>query len=196
MVRYLAPSDYTSMPWKNGGGRTIEIAKHPAAATLAEFAWRVSIADVGSDGPFSRFPGIDRTIVLIEGAGMRLTDGGREVEIRTPFVPYRFSGDDDVGCALIGGSVRDFNAMFRRGAAHGSVEIVRGGNAEIAPNDFVLAYAATGAHDCVIAGNPPRRLDAGHAVLVERYGNAESTPIAVKPSNSGAVALVVSIECP
>ena len=79
MYRLLTPADYRPMPWKNGAGRTTEIAAHPAGAALDAFAWRVSIADVERDGPFSRFPGIDRTIVLLDGAGMRLAcpDGAR-----------------------------------------------------------------------------------------------------------------------
>src|SRR4029453_7140835 len=68
MVRLLTPNDYRSRPWKNGAGRTTEIAVHPAGAGLDAFAWRVSIASVERNGPFSAFPGIDRTIVLLDGA--------------------------------------------------------------------------------------------------------------------------------
>ncbi len=75
MVRLLTPADFHPMPWKNGAGRTTEIAVYPPGASLDAFLWRVSIADVERDGPFSRFPGIDRTIVLLEGGGMRLRSG-------------------------------------------------------------------------------------------------------------------------
>src|SRR6185369_11614525 len=83
MFRLLTPSDYRPMPWKNGGGRTIEIAVHPVGATLDAFQWRVSIADIERDGPFSRFPGIDRTIVLLEGAGMHLRSASRDIDLTT-----------------------------------------------------------------------------------------------------------------
>jgi len=195
MVRFLDSADYTSMPWKNGGGRTTEIAAYPPGAALDAFAWRVSIADVASDGPFSRFPGVERTIVLLDGAGMWLRSRGREKELRTPFEPYRFSGDDAVDCTLIAGPVRDFNAMFRRGAARGSVAVIRGDPVEIAQGDFVLAYAATGAHDCVIPGHPARVLDAGNAVLVERPADGDCAPVLFRPSRN-AVALVVSVDLP
>jgi environmental stress-induced protein Ves len=125
MYRLLTPSDYRPMPWKNGGGRTIEIAAYPIGATLDEFLWRVSIADVERDGPFSRFPGIDRTIVLLEGAGMRLRSGTRDIELTTRFVPHDLSGDDAIECTLVAGPSRDFNAMFRRGRARGRVVVVR-----------------------------------------------------------------------
>ncbi|HXZ10527.1 MAG TPA: HutD family protein, partial [Paraburkholderia sp.] len=59
-------------PWKNGGGVTREVAAYPQGAGLDTFVWRVSVADVSQPGPFSRFAGIDRTLVLLSGAGMLL----------------------------------------------------------------------------------------------------------------------------
>ncbi len=196
MVRLLTPADYVSMPWKNGAGRTTEIAAYPPGAALDGFAWRVSIADVERDGPFSRFPGIDRTIVLLEGAGMRLTGGGGDSALRTPFEPHSFSGDDAIDCALVAGPVRDFNAMFRRNRACGAVAVVRGGGAEIAPSEFLLAFAATGAHECVLPGRPPERLAPGHALLVGPASATAAGPIAIRPLTVDAVALVVSVDCP
>ncbi len=38
------------MPWKNGGGVTTEICVSPPSGA---FDWRVSIATVNADGPFS-----------------------------------------------------------------------------------------------------------------------------------------------
>ena len=72
--RILRSSDYQRMPWKNGGGTTTEIWK--AASPAGEMLWRLSIADVASDGPFSEFPGIDRWIMVIAGKGMELTIDG------------------------------------------------------------------------------------------------------------------------
>jgi environmental stress-induced protein Ves len=195
MLRLFTPADYCTMPWKNGGGRTTEIAAHPPGATLDTFVWRVSLADVACDGPFSRFPGVDRTIMLLEGAGMRLAGDGRDVELRMPLEPFRFSGDETIECTLLAGPVRDFNAMFRRGAARGSVAVVRGGHTAIAPTDFRLAYAATGAQQCVIAGRRPFVLEPGHAVLVERWADVDSAPLAIAPLAAGGIALVVSVEC-
>jgi environmental stress-induced protein Ves len=195
MIRLLTPADYCSMPWKNGGGRTTEIATHPPGAALDAFVWRASIADVGRDGPFSPFPGVDRAIVLLEGAGMRLTGDDRDVELRKPFEPLRFSGDESIECTLIAGPVRDFNAMFRRGAASGSIAVVRGSGAAVAPSDFRLAYAAAGAHECAMPDRPPFVLEPGHTVLVERWASVDAAPLAIAPLAAGAVALVVSVEC-
>ena len=65
----------------------------------------------------------------------------------------------------------------------------------IAPTDFRLAYAATGAHQCVIAGRRPFVLEPGHAVLVERWADVDSAPLAIAPLAAGGIALVVSVEC-
>ena len=61
-MRILRAPDYRVMPWKNGGGTTTEVAVSPEGAGLDHFDWRISMARVEQDGPFSTFPGIDRTL--------------------------------------------------------------------------------------------------------------------------------------
>ena len=53
------------MPWKNGGGETLELAIAPAGAGLEDFAWRISSARVGAAGPFSACAGVDRSLALL-----------------------------------------------------------------------------------------------------------------------------------
>jgi uncharacterized protein len=116
-MRHLRVQDYRIMPWKNGGGSTSELAISPEESGLSgnPFMWRVSIADVVADGSFSRFPGYDRHIMVIEGEGMVLqAEGGREIELSTAFAPTSFSGDLDVHSRLIRGPVRDFNLIVAR----------------------------------------------------------------------------------
>ena len=55
-------------------GVTTEIAIHPPA-TMNRSDWRVAVADVARDGSVPR-PRVDRTIVVIDGAGMRFTAVG------------------------------------------------------------------------------------------------------------------------
>ncbi len=71
-VRIRRSADLQPTPWKNGGGVTRELAAFPPHSNFADFIWRVSVADVHADGAFSAFPGIDRQIALLEGAGMTL----------------------------------------------------------------------------------------------------------------------------
>jgi hypothetical protein len=191
--RLLAPADYRRMPWRNGAGRTTEIAAHPTGAALDAFDWRISVADVVKDGPFSRFAGIDRTLVVIAGAGMRLDGDGHSVLLSGLYEPYAFSGDDAVACTLLAGPVRDFNLMLRRGRGRGRVTVMRGEGARVPPARFRLCYAVTGACECLLAGHAPFTVIADHALLVEDDG-AAAAPLAVNPLTADAVALVTAID--
>ena len=112
--------DHRRMPWQNGGGITYEVAREPADG---DFDWRISMAEVAGDGPFSALPGVDRVIALIEGEWMALTiDGKRHLlPLRHPF---SFSGDSRVTCEVPGAS-RDLNVMTRRGRASAAVEMLQ-----------------------------------------------------------------------
>ncbi|RCK45271.1 hypothetical protein TH25_18220 [Thalassospira profundimaris] len=115
-VRILRASDYRRMPWKNGGGETVEIAVFPANAGLDDFAWRISMATVASDGPFSSFPGIDRTLSILHGAGMTLVIGDKvPVTLTRDTEPYPFAADVATSALLVDGPITDLNVMTRRG---------------------------------------------------------------------------------
>lgn len=134
--RLIRPAEHRVMAWKNGGGSTAEIAVEPAGADLARgFDWRLSIATVGRDGPFSAFAGYDRTIMLIEGAGMVLDFGdGRSERMEERFRPFDFAGEDAVECRLLDGPIRDFNLMLRRVSHAAEVHVV-----ELADEPLALA---------------------------------------------------------
>lgn len=172
----------------------MEIATHPPGAALDDFLWRISIAEIDRDGPFSPFPGIDRIIVVLEGEGMRMRGRALDAKLTTPFVPHAFSGDESIECTLIAGRTRDFNAMFRRGKARGTIAIVRDAAAEFAPTDFRLAYAATGNHECILSEGASRMLAPEHSLLIDGGGDGEAS-LTIRPLATGAVALVVSIDC-
>lgn len=112
--RHFPKHRFTAMPWKNGGGVTHEVARFPAEA--ADWDWRISIAEVAQDGPFSPFPGCERALLLLSGAGMRLRIAGREVDLHKPGDSVRFAGEDAVEAFLSDGPTVDFNAIWRRDA--------------------------------------------------------------------------------
>ena len=103
------------MPWKNGGGFTTEIAIGPEGAALDQFDWRVSMAEIMTDGPFSSFAGIDRTLSILEGNGIRLTVGGETTVLTRESAPFGFPGDAATSAILVDGPVIDLNVMTRRG---------------------------------------------------------------------------------
>nr|WP_202519738.1 HutD family protein [Streptomyces sp. SID1034] len=123
----MRAADLRAVPWRNGGGVTRNILAHPEGAGTADFVWRVSLADVGADGPFSGFPGVDRILTVVEGAGMDLLVGGRRRLVDERFEPQRFPGDAPTDCRLLAGPVVNFNVMFRRGTPAPAVAVVRGG---------------------------------------------------------------------
>ena len=117
----LRASDYQRVRWKNDGGWTTEIAREPADATQA-FRWRVSIADIESDGPFSNFPGVDRDLLLLAGNGIELDiDGAPPLRLTERFRRAHFAGESNVDCRLLAGPTRDFNVMVRRDAVRAEV---------------------------------------------------------------------------
>jgi len=189
--RVLAPGDYRRMPWKNGGGHTLEIAVDPPDADLAHFAWRVSIAAIERDGPFSSFPGVDRTLVLLSGNGMRLSGDGAPVELRTAYEPVTFAGEAALDCALAEGPTRDFNLMVRRAVVSGSVCIVRDRACALPPAAAYICYAARGACESLLAGFPPIEVAAEHTLVVT--SDAAMHGLHVNPTAPHSVALVAVI---
>ena len=115
-----------AMAWKNGGGVTREIVREPAGASLDDFDWRVSVADIAAAGPFSRFVGVDRHLLLLEGDGVNLTsaEAGLDVSLLADGTVLAFSGDVDMGSQLLGGAVRDDQAR-RVASASGGVDCGR-----------------------------------------------------------------------
>lgn len=117
----LRASDYQRVRWKNDGGWTTEIARNPADAA-GDFRWRVSIAEIESDGPFSLFPGVDRDLLLLSGNGMELDiDDAAPLRLSERFQRARFAGEAQVGCRLLAGPTRDFNVMARRDVVRADV---------------------------------------------------------------------------
>jgi len=123
VVAAIAPQ-----PWKNGAGLTRELAVEPSdRGAHRDFDWRISIADVDRDAPFSAFPGVDRCITLLRGAGMRLAsaDGTLDHRLDRVLVPFSFPGDMPLTATLRGGACSDFNVMTRRSAWRAEVVVQR-----------------------------------------------------------------------
>ncbi|THA56603.1 HutD family protein [Streptomyces sp. A1136] len=141
-VRVLRAAGRPAAPWKNGGGVTREIAAWPEGAGMEDFLWRVSLADVTADGPFSVFPGVDRVLTLAEGAGMVLTVGGVRRLVDERFVPQHFPGGRPTECRLLGGPVVNFNVMYRGQAVEAEVAVVRGDLSLAVPPSATLVVVA------------------------------------------------------
>ena len=144
---HLRPKDYRVMPWKDGGGVTTEIAIEPTGASVADaFAWRPSSARVEASGPFSRFPGSRRDLVLLEGAGFELSAGGRTLALRDFMAPVRFSGDEDAHATLFEGTSIDLGLIWdpKRVRAEVSPHWIGKDPLQVAPAPTTLLVAPWG----------------------------------------------------
>jgi len=127
------------MPWANGLGTSYEVASDRNAD--GEWTWRVAIAPVVLDGPFSVMPGVDRELVVIEGNGMVLEVDGESVEC-LPDRVIRFSGDSATIARLVDGPVVDLGLMTVRGLVTGSMVVV-GDVGDVVESDVLVAIGDT-----------------------------------------------------
>lgn len=115
-MRILRVADYKSIPWKNGGGITREIFVFPPASDLDNFGWRISMATVSKDGAFSELKCVDRSLCVLQGAGVTLSIPDYPVAtISQDGDPISFSGDTGADACLLDGEITDLNVMTRRG---------------------------------------------------------------------------------
>jgi environmental stress-induced protein Ves len=151
--RIVRAGSLARVPWKNGGGTTAEIAVFPEAAGFEAFDWRISLAEVEADGPFSAFPGVDRTLMLVEGTGLDLTLADGSHGLAAPGDAWSFAGEEPVSAHLRAGPIRDLNVMTRRESCRHRVRIVRAG--VILPADearAIVLVALDGPLDAAVDG--------------------------------------------
>lgn len=157
----------TPEPWKNGGGVTrtlsVDAAQQPPR-------WRVSVADIDRDGPYSRFPGYDRVSVVLTGGGVELVadaaDGAEVVDVAdvadagrirlAPGVATAFAGDAGFQSRLVNGPVRVLNLFVLRGAAAASVVCVGGGQSAVEAGGLAQDGASTHTLRIVVAAQAGR----------------------------------------
>ena len=108
----IPANEYQRERWKNGAGWTRQIVRVPDGD---DWDWRLSIAEIERDAPFSLFPGIERELVLLQGNGLRLRFGnGKVTELQPPHGRIRFAGEEALSGELLDGPTHDFNLMWRR----------------------------------------------------------------------------------
>jgi len=112
--RVIPANEYRRLRWANHAGWTREIHAEPGAGS---WQWRISIAELAAAAPFSRFPGVERELILLRGEGLQLRfENEPPVELHPPHGRLRFDG----GRALAGepcGPCEVFNLMWHRDAA-------------------------------------------------------------------------------
>ena len=113
-ITLLPAASRAATPWRNGGGITREIAASPAGASLADFDWRISMAEISAQGPFSTFQGIDRILTVISGTLTLAIEGQAPVTLSPNTQPFAFPGEAPCVGSPQNGPAADLNVMLRR----------------------------------------------------------------------------------
>ncbi len=189
-MRYLPAARYVAMPWRNGKGMTEEIARAPAAP--ADFDWRLSLAAITEDGPFSHYAGYERAVVLVSGDGFCLdVEGDGQRLLQAPGAVAVFDGATPVHCRLTGGPCRDLSLMVRRPgtvSAARALDIVRPVTLGAGSATHRALYVLQGGLQAVGAGEACPALVAGDSLLFD------SDDTAVRLSPGAGAARVVLLE--
>jgi uncharacterized protein len=168
-MRIIRAHDGRTTPWKNGGGSTTEIAVGPAGASLKAFDWRISMARVASDGPFSDFAGIDRTLAVVRGNGLVLTIGeAAPVTLSSGTDPISFPGDMPTSARLTEGEITDLNVMTRRGRfRHRLLRLAQSTSCDFGDDDIAIVLSLDGTTE-VTSERDSATLDRDDAVVLSR----------------------------
>lgn len=210
----------TPEPWKNGGGVTRTLSVDTAGQPPR---WRVSVADIDRDGPYSRFPGYDRVSVVLTGGGVELVaevdaDVADVVDVAdvadaeritlAPGVATAFAGDAGFQSRLLNGPVRVLNLFVLRGAAVASVLCVGGGQSAVQAGGLAQDGATTHTLRIVVAAQAGRlnqaAADAGVALAAGSYVVGVSCGIdarqafapAQPTARDGVAAVVLDVRVP
>ncbi|MDB5873064.1 MAG: hypothetical protein JWQ07_2506 [Ramlibacter sp.] len=167
----ISLNDVAPTPWRNGGGTTRELVVFPVREN---WHWRMSVADIEHDGPFSQFKGVQRWFVVLGGAGVRLSVADAEHALTPSSAPFAFDGGAVTDCKLVAGATQDFNLMVREG--RGRMERVSGESAvAVASGSAVALWSGSSPARATFEGQtielPPltlawRHLDLGGRVEI------------------------------
>lgn len=155
MIRLLQAGRQRRVPWKNGGGQTAEIMVWPAGSGFDDFDWRLSCATVAASGPFSLFPGVDRSLAVLSGAGVTLElPGMAPIRLTPDSAPLPFPGDLACNATLVAGVITDLNVMTRRGRYHHVMMLGHGrGRRDWGSHEgFGVVHAGFGSLRCQLDG--------------------------------------------
>lgn len=192
--RIVRAERHRPVAWKNGLGVTREIAVAPAGCGVGDrFDWRLSIATIERDCDFSAFPGYDRTIQVIDGAGMVLAVGGQAPRrLDRLFEPFLFSGDAAAHCTLIDGPIHDLNLMVERTGFAARTTIHRLAATPVAGNGeagLAIVICLAGAATLEPAMGPSAQLERWDTAIVD-----DGTPaFALRAASGGATVAAMTL---
>jgi hypothetical protein len=124
-MRIIHTDELKLVPWANRAGYARDIAMAPPDSP----GWQVSLAEISVSGPFSNFPGVDRSFMVIGGQVTLEVDG--EINEVAEYQVFEFDGGSDTHVIADVGPVRALNVMTERGSWSHSMSIVELANGPV-----------------------------------------------------------------
>lgn len=173
-----SPSDFVTVPWKNGKGETIELAINPGG-TLAQFDWRLSIATVVEDGDFSDFSGVERNLILIEGNALHLHHQLAGIETKDNLDKKlsfaTFDGASKTLGHLPAGPIKDFNLMHNPSKFDARVQTHLTTNSVVLSESEISFVYALGSSIDYVAKGKRETLEKGQLLKIQTLMDGDVT---------------------
>lgn len=181
MIEIIPPSQFKTVPWKNGKGETVEMAINPSG-TLEHFDWRLSMASVIEDGVFSNFSGYRRNLILIAGDSINLQHNDCKIDRLAQLLDIAtFNGGDKTVGNLPAGEITDFNVIVRSSRYKTQVNCQRKTTTiNLAKSELCFLYSLFNRAELTIH-NPENDtktvtiLPAGHLAKISELANNSAT---------------------
>ena len=157
MIQTVSLDTAPVQAWRNGGGSTRELLVWPRAD-----AWhcRISVAEIGQDGPFSAYPGVERWFAVLRGEGVVLRFARCRHRLTPGSAALRFDGAAGPDCELLAGTSQDLNLMVQSDAGCGCMQRVQPGADWISAAPLRALFTLAGA-TLQIDGSDAAQLPAG-----------------------------------
>ena len=186
MMRIIKLNDAEPTPWLNGGGITRDLWVGPSTS---DWQWRISVATIDRDGPFSPYPGVARHFAVLQGNGVRLRFADGEREATAAGDALQFDGADAPDCTLVDGPTLDLNLLVREEAGTGFLQRVVPG---VAWRSTARRRAVWCGHaaQLQIEGLPPCKVPAGALACIDHAsGKAWTLAIEGEPTAAWWIAI-------
>ncbi|TDG11004.1 HutD family protein [Paraburkholderia guartelaensis] len=172
--------------WRNGGGVTRTIASDGCH-------WRISLAEVERDGPYSRFEGIDRLSCVLRGAGVMLREANSVVTLK-PYEAVEYDGGLEWHATLIDGPVTALNVMAARSRYRTSIRAIAEPVSVLPGRAVVVVTLRAGCAWRASEGHASGTVEAGQFLIAERLDRAMQLspvmPALDEPPRTGLPVLV------
>ena len=128
-VQRFALAESRPEPWKNGRGVTRTLLTHASASghapgELPNWSWRISVAELQENGPFSVFEDVDRTLILLSGGALILNRPNGPTVLDRPGAQVSFRGEECIQATITPAPAQALNVMTRRGSVRSTVHLI------------------------------------------------------------------------